>query len=82
MKKTLFLKKIKTNEENTSLFSFIALFGLGITSLNFDFSKNFSKENKINLHEKAPCCNSKKSSKTKNDNLSKKQYVVLKKHFN
>ena len=62
-------------------FSFIALFGLGITSLNFDFSKNFSKENKIILKEKASYYSSKKSSNTKNDNLSKKQACCTKKTF-
>ena len=62
-------------------FSFIALFGLGITSLNFDFSKNFGNENKINLEEKVSCCNSKKSSESTSYNLSKKQGCCTKKKF-
>ena len=62
-------------------FSFIALFGLGITSLNFDFSKNLNKENNNNLEDKVSCCDSKNSSEYKNDNLSKKQACCTKKTF-
>ena len=43
-------------------FSFIALFGIGVTSLSFEFPDKSSTENEINLYNKevqAPCCNTK-----------------------
>ena len=65
-------------------FSFIALFGLGITSLNFDFSENTSIDKKINLEnkeEKAPCCNKEKSTELITDNLPAKKACCSKKPF-
>lgn len=65
-------------------FSLIALFGLVVTSLSFDFTENTSIYNKINLEnkkEKAPCCNIEKSTELINDNLPDKKACCSKKIF-
>ena len=65
-------------------FSFIALFGLVVTSLSFDFTENTSIDKKINLEdkeEKAPCCNTEKSTELINDNLPAKKACCSKKPF-
>ena len=65
-------------------FSFIALFGLVVTSLSFDFTENTSIDNKINLEnkeEKASCCNTEKSTELINDNLPAKKACCSKKPF-
>ena len=74
MKKVYFCRNLKLMKKILLSFSFIALFGLGITSLNFDFSKNFNKKNKINLEEK-------KSSESTIYNLSKKQTCCTRETF-
>lgn len=65
-------------------FSFIALFGLVVTSLSFDFTENTSIDNKINLKnkkEKAPCCNKEKSTNLIKENLHDKKACCSKKPF-
>ena len=65
-------------------FSFIALFGLVVTSLSFDFTENTSIDNKINLEnkkEKAPCCNTEKSTDLTKENLPDKKACCSKKPF-
>ena len=57
-------------------FSFIALFGLGVTSLSFDFPDHNNTENLINLDNedvKPPCCNIKNKSDLISDNFSEKE---------
>ena len=65
-------------------FSFIALFGIGVTSLSFEFPDNTSTENEINLYNKevqAPCCNTKNKSELISDNISEKKECSSKKIF-
>ena len=66
-------------------FSFIALFGIGVTSLSFEFSDNTtSTENEINLYNKevqAPCCSTKNKSELISDNISEKKECSSKKIF-
>ena len=65
-------------------FSFIALFGLVVTSLSFDFTENTSIDNKINFEnkkEKAPCCNTAKSDELINDNSPANKACCSKKPF-
>lgn len=65
-------------------FSFIAIFGLGITSVSFDFSENFNSDKKINLEnnkENAPRCNNKKISDKISDNKPQTKACCSKKTF-
>lgn len=65
-------------------FSFIALFGIGLTSLSFEFSNNTSTGNEINLYNKevqAPCCNTKNKSELISDNILEKKECNSKKIF-
>ncbi|MBH19688.1 MAG: hypothetical protein CL851_04590 [Crocinitomicaceae bacterium] len=65
-------------------FSFIALFGIGVTSLSFEFPDNSSTENEINLYNKevkVPCCNTKNKSELISDNISEKKERSSKKIF-